>query len=201
MTAPHADAILDGYRRRLDDELRALPAVRRREIVDEVDAHVRDARAGLTDETDSDLLNILDRLGDPSLFGADARERFGVATRGAAGGREVIALVLLSFGAFFVPLVAPIIGLMVVRNSPAWTEREKRNSIVWALITVVAMMVLLLIVPAIIDRFHGGHGNTAVVIAAIPLLLIPILILVPVVSALLLASALARRRTMDPRSE
>lgn len=79
MTAPHAQQIIDGYLARLDAELVGVPATRRRELLDDVRGHVSEARAGLTEETDADLLNILDRLGDPAELAAEHRRRLGIA--------------------------------------------------------------------------------------------------------------------------
>ncbi len=73
MTAPHANQIIDGYLARLDADLVGVPKARRRELLDDVRAHASDARAALTDETDADLLNILDRLGDPAELAAEHR--------------------------------------------------------------------------------------------------------------------------------
>src|SRR5882762_4149208 len=50
---------------------------RRAELVDDVRSHIAEARRGLAEETDADLLNILDKLGDPADIAADARERLG----------------------------------------------------------------------------------------------------------------------------
>ena len=129
MSAPHADAILGGYRRRLDEELRQLPRSRREEIIAEVEAHIRDARAAYPAETDADLLNLLDRLGDPGIIGAEARDRFDVVEPAPVGTRETIALLLLLAGPFVIPVVRGILGGLLVRSSVSWTARQKRNAI------------------------------------------------------------------------
>ncbi len=41
------------------------------------------------------------------------------------GGLEITAIVLLSVGGFVVPVVAPVVGLILVWVSPAWTRTEK----------------------------------------------------------------------------
>ena len=70
MTAPRADEILAGYLARLEAALAPVPDPRRQELLDEVREHIAEARMALTDETDADLLNILDRLGDPAEVAA-----------------------------------------------------------------------------------------------------------------------------------
>jgi hypothetical protein len=114
MTAPHAGRIIDGYLAQLEAELSSLPRARRREIIAEVQSHITEARAQLANETDADLHNLLDRLGDPSQVAAEA----GVATAPTrAGGLEIGAVVLT-------PIIWPV-GVMLLWLSPAWRTRDK----------------------------------------------------------------------------
>lgn len=75
MTAPHSPQIVDGYLARLDRELRDLAAPERSELLSQIEAHIAEARSALPDETDSDLLNILDRLGSPEDVAESVRSR------------------------------------------------------------------------------------------------------------------------------
>jgi len=191
MSAPHADTILGGYRHRLEEELNGLPRARREEIIAEVDAHIRDARTAHAAETDADLLNLLDRLGDPSVIGTEARERFDVAEPASAGAREVIALLLLVVGPFIVPVVTWVLGAMLVWSSGAWSAREKRNSLAWSLI-VIGSLTLIVIIFAIVNS--TGTTVIAPIGPGAVLLVVVLGTLTSVLSGLLLASALARRR-------
>jgi len=196
MSAPHADTILGGYRLRLEEELNGLPRARREEIIAEFDAHIRDARTAHAAETDADLLNLLDRLGDPSVIGIEARERFDVAEPASAGGREVIALLLLVVGPFIVPVVTWVLGAMLVWSSVAWSAREKRNSLAWSLIVIVVLTLI-----GIIFAIASSTGTT-VIASSVPgavLLVLVLGTLTSVLSGLLLASALARRRPRTAR--
>jgi uncharacterized membrane protein len=196
MSAPHADTILGGYRLRLEEELNGLPRARREEIIAEFDAHIRDARTAHAAETDADLLNLLDRLGDPSVIGTEARERFDVAEPASAGGREVIALLLLVVGPFIVPVVTWVLGAMLVWSSVAWSAREKRNSLAWSLIVIVVLTLI-----GIIFAIASSTGTT-VIASSVPgavLLVLVLGTLTSVLSGLLLASALARRRPRTAR--
>jgi hypothetical protein len=196
MSAPHADTILGGYRLRLEEELNGLPRARREEIIAEVDAHIRDARTAHAAETDADLLNLLDRLGDPSVIGTEARERFDIAEPASAGGREVIALLLLVVGPFIVPVVTWVLGAMLVWSSVAWSAREKRNSLAWSLIVIVGLAIIGTVIAVV------SSPGTSVVVSILPgaVLLVVILgTLTSVLSGLLLASALARRRPRRAR--
>src|SRR5207253_10779480 len=124
MGAPHADQLISGYLARLKEETAGLPQASRRELLADVSSHVEEARRQLTDETDADILNILDRLGEPSAVAADAAERFGIP-RAPAGQPEVIRPGIVEIGALVLtPLLWPI-GVLLLWASPAWNTRDK----------------------------------------------------------------------------
>ena len=126
-TAP--DKLVERYLKHLEVELDDVPRDRRREIVDEIAGHIAEARAGLEHETEADVRNILDGLGDPAEIAAEARERFELpASRPApykAGWMEVGALVLLLIGGLIVPLFGWLIGVVLLWLSNAWNVRDK----------------------------------------------------------------------------
>src|SRR5438093_6325534 len=99
MIAPHADQLIDGYLARLNAAAGDLPKAARQELVDDVRAHITEARARESEETDAAILNILDRLGEPAAVVADARERLGIRAvhpyRPAL--LEVFAVILVPF--------------------------------------------------------------------------------------------------------
>ena len=78
MTAPHADQLIDGYLARLRAAAVDLPTSARDELLADVQAHIAEARGRESEETDATVLNILDRLGDPAVLVAEARERLGI---------------------------------------------------------------------------------------------------------------------------
>jgi hypothetical protein len=120
VTAPRATQIVDGYLARLESELADVPAVRRRELLDDVRAHIAEARAALGEESDAGLLNIIERLGDPGVVAAEARERSGIPAF-RPGLQEIGGLAL-----FIVPLPwVWLIGAALIWRSNAWTRRQK----------------------------------------------------------------------------
>ena len=126
MTSASGDAIVDRYLDQLEDELRAVAPSRRREVVTEISGHIAEARDELDAETDADVLNILDRVGDPTEIAADARERFGVREqRSTSTWREVAALILLPFGGVIVPVGGWFVGVFFLWISDVWTVRDK----------------------------------------------------------------------------
>jgi hypothetical protein len=118
MTAPHADQLIDGYLARLTAAA-DLPKSARQELIEDMRSHIAEARAREPEETDATILNILDRLGDPGVVVAEARERLGL--RAAApyrpGALEIAAVILVPF---FWP-----IGVILLWMSPAWKIRDK----------------------------------------------------------------------------
>jgi uncharacterized membrane protein len=146
VSAPHAEQIVSGYLARLEEALAGLPPARRAELVDDVRSHIAEARRGLADETDADLLNILDKLGDPADIAADARDRLGAQPAPPAvplGMLEIAAIVALV-------LVWPA-GIALVWLSSAWSRRDKLIATV-----VVPGGVLVL---AILSAVGGGYWS------------------------------------------
>ena len=110
------DKLVERYLKHLEVELDDLPRDRRREIVDEIAGHIAEARAGLEHETEADVRNILEGLGDPADIAEDARERFDVRPPAPAapykpGWMEVGALVMLLVGGLILPLVGWFVGV------------------------------------------------------------------------------------------
>jgi HAAS domain-containing protein len=120
MTAGHAKQLVEGYLGRLELELLDLVPERRREIVDDIRAHIADERGGIQNETDADLMNLLDRLGDPAEIAAAARDgqpKAAPPPAGRVGAVEILALILT-------PIIWPA-GVVLLWASSAWTTRQK----------------------------------------------------------------------------
>jgi len=124
MSAPHAAQIINGYLARLKVELShtTAPASRQEEILTDVTNHIAEARTEMTDETDADVLNLIDRLGDPvdvvaGETAAPQPEASAAPATTRRGPLEIIALLLLFFFWMF--------GAVLVWLSNAWTLREK----------------------------------------------------------------------------
>jgi HAAS domain-containing protein len=120
MTAVHASQLVNGYLGRLELELTGVPAAKRREILDEIRGHIADERHALVDESDADLMNLLDRLGEPAEIAAEARcgERpVNARIPSRLGTLEALALAL--------SIIAWPIGIALMWTSSAWTRRQK----------------------------------------------------------------------------
>lgn len=126
MTAPHADQLIDGYLARLRVAAIDLPSSVREELIADMRAHIAEARAREPEETDAAVLNILDRLGDPEMVVAEARQRPTPAPSTQpsvapwlyrSGIIEIATIVLLPF--------LWVIGVILLWVSPAWKTRDK----------------------------------------------------------------------------
>jgi uncharacterized membrane protein len=121
------DKLVERYLKHLEVELDDVPHDRRREIVDEIAGHIAEARAGLEHETEADVRNILDGLGDPAEIAEEARERrvLGSTAPFKPGWIEVGALVLLLIGGLILPLIGWFVGVILLWVSNAWNVRDK----------------------------------------------------------------------------
>lgn len=149
MTAPHADQIVSGYLARLEQALAPLPPARKSELVDDVRSHIAEARRGLADETDADLLNILDKLGDPADIAADARERLGPQPA-----LPTMPLGLLEIAATVALVLVWPAGIALVWLSSAWSQRDKLLATVVLPGSVLALGILSAISGGYVRHFY-----------------------------------------------
>ena len=123
MAQQHPD--VRDYLKRLEQALAGTPRERRQEIVGEIEAHIHQELSALDREPlDRDVADVLEGLGDPEAIAAaevgDVPDR-----RRRSTALEVAALILLLVGAFVLPLIGWVVGVVLLWISPAWTSREK----------------------------------------------------------------------------
>jgi hypothetical protein len=207
MTAAHAKQLVDGYLGRLELALLDIAPGRRSEILDDIRAHIADERGNLEQETDADLLNLLERLGDPAEIAAAAKD--GQSTfrptgpTGRVGLLEILALVLT-------PLVWPA-GVVLLWLSPAWTTRQKLlGTLVWP--GGYPGLLVLLPLTLMIGSHQGGCATAfddqgrviwttcppqwqQTVAAIVAVIVVLLALLLPVVVGIYLATRLRSRPT------
>ena len=127
-----ADRLVEDYLDRLERELADFPSARRRELVQEISEHIAEARARLESESEADVRNLLDRMGDPADIAAEAREAPAeppAAAAAPAGRRssamDVAALILLLVGGVVFPVLGWFVGVVLLWISDSWTTNEK----------------------------------------------------------------------------
>lgn len=128
-----ADELINEYLDRLEEELADFPSTRRRELVQEISAHIAEARASLENEDEASIRNLLDRMGDPADIAAEAAGPPAAEapppppqqgkTRGS--GWDVAALVMLLVGGLILPVVGWFVGVVLLWTSETWSTGEK----------------------------------------------------------------------------
>ncbi len=118
------DRLVSDYLDRLESELAGIPRTGRREVLDEIEAHIQESLAEAHADDEVAVRNVLDRIGEPADIAAEARERFGVKQQKATW-REIGALILLPFGGFLVPVIGWFAGVVLLWVSDAWNTRDK----------------------------------------------------------------------------
>ena len=143
------DQLVEDYLRELHIAAQGLPADRRDELIEEITAHIAEARQ--SDGSPLAVRNILDRLGDPAdIVRAAADTPPGSpawsgapssaghpagqpATQpGRAGALELAAVLFLLLGGIVIPVLGWFIGVVLLWMSPRWTARDKLlGTLVW----------------------------------------------------------------------
>jgi hypothetical protein len=158
-----ADKLVEDYLKRLNTETADLPRPRRRELVQEISEHIAEGRADLPAESEAEIRNLLDRLGDPAEIAAEARERFDVGPRRARP-LEIFALILLPIGGVVLPVLGWIVGVMLLWISDAWTTRDKLLGtliVPGGLLLPLGLLLLGSGAEACIEISSGGGPTTA----------------------------------------
>ena len=109
------------YLDRLERAARRLPRGERRELVDEIRAHVSEAID--PDASDAEALTVLDRLGDPEDI-VDAELPPTDVRADRPGVHEWWAIFLLPLGGFIFG-IGWIAGAVLLWSSPRWNLRDK----------------------------------------------------------------------------
>ncbi len=109
------------YLKRLTKATRDLPRRRRRELVSEIEQHIRETLIETPVANEAEMLTLLDRLGDPDEI-ADAASGHPEVTRSTT--METCAIILLLLGGF-VFLVGWLAGVVLLWSSNLWTRRDK----------------------------------------------------------------------------
>jgi hypothetical protein len=141
-TRSDPDRIVKRYLADLNQALAGLPASRRREIQDDVSAHISEARARLNGGDEAAVRALLERIGDPEEIAAEAGAQ---AVSGPRRWADAWAPWLLLLGGFLFVL-GWLVGVVLLWSSTAWRLRDK---LLGTLVVPggLALLVLLLSFP------------------------------------------------------
>ncbi len=151
MEDPKSDRLVRDYLGELDRRLSSLPRARRRQIKDEVVAHIEEGSRQLAPGDEAGLRQLLEQLGDPEEIARDAGA--GLQRRTWP---EVLAPWLLLFGGllFYVGWFA---GVAILWGSPVWRLRDK---VLGTLVIPFGIPGLLIFVSAAPGRSCASYGSS-----------------------------------------
>jgi hypothetical protein len=139
------------YLKRLKKTARDLPRARRAELLEEIEAHLREALPPGADEAEA--RDALERLGEPEQIVAEAAP---VTVSGPrAGWQEWAAIPLLLVGGFLV-VVGWLIGLVLLWSSRIWTIRDK---LIGTLVLPGGLLPLVLLLTMSTGTCSGSSGT------------------------------------------
>jgi len=126
------------YLARLERSMADLPAVRRDEILVEIDEHISELLAENPRATDAEIRNALERVGDPEDIAAEARDRLEISPvtrfrRPETSWTDIAAVTLLVLGSVMIflfsrpegMLVAWVAAVPLLWISEVWRTRDK----------------------------------------------------------------------------
>lgn len=121
MTTTTLHPLAADYLDRIDRAARRLPRGERRELVEEISAHLHEATS--PDMPDAEALTVLDRLGDPDEI-VEAQLPEVTRRPDRRGTHEWAAIFLLLFGGFIF-VFGWLAGVILLWSSRAWDTRDK----------------------------------------------------------------------------
>ncbi len=120
------DRLVDDYLDQLRQELATAPASTRRDLTEEITAHIAETRSALArGGTEAEVRTLLDRLGDPAEISAGVIDEPESPRKARPGWVEGLALVLLPVGGLIVPFAGWLVGVVLLWVSQAWTTKDK----------------------------------------------------------------------------
>lgn len=147
---------IERYLSRLSSAAHDLPRARRRELLNEIEQHIRQALAESPCGTQAEMLTLLDQVGDPTEIvdaGSDESEAF---TR--SGAWEIAAILLLLLGGF-VFLVGWLVGVVLLWSSNVWTLRDK---LVGTFVIPGGLATAVIFIQLVLIGAVGGSGSGCV---------------------------------------
>jgi uncharacterized membrane protein len=137
--------IVDEYLRDLSGELTDVSPAIRRELLEDVKAHIEEAWANTPEKTSIALRNILEQLGDPANLAREERERLGLPNNQSQQ-TDFLAIAGVVFTVLFWP-----VGLLLAWLSPSWRTRDK---IIATVIPIAGLLLLIAVQVVAVMAFQ-----------------------------------------------
>jgi HAAS domain-containing protein len=156
-TAPNP--LIDSYIKQLRARARTLPRGQRDELMQQIQEHLREALP--PGSTEVEVRNALDQLGEPDAIVAEQFDRLGIQPA-RAGKLEWAVIVLLPFGAFLIPILGWVLGVILLWASRVWSPREKLVGTLLVPGGLSAVLFLALIGSGSTCTESGGGGRPTI---------------------------------------
>lgn len=145
-TASEADNLVRRYLTQLDTALRSVDASRREEILADVHEHIEQGRTELDPDDAAGVRTLLDRVGDPAAIAAEAGAQPPGSTRWDAWAPWLIIFGPVAGG------LGWLAGVLILWNSPTWSQRAK------LIATVVPPVGLVALFFGLVTALSGPAG-------------------------------------------
>ena len=159
MSTTTHDPLIESYVKQLRAKARTLPRATRDELMQQIEEHLREALPPGSSEADA--RNALEQLGEPEAIIAEEFDRLGIQ-RATAGKLEWAVVFLLPFGAFVLPIVGWVLGLILLWASRVWSTREKLIGTFLVPGGLSAVLYLALIGSGSTCSESGGSGGRTI---------------------------------------
>lgn len=167
--------LAEDYLARLATAAQSLGPHERAELLAELRSHLETGLAAAS--TEADVRNLLEGLGSPEDVAAAALAETDAPAPSAPpadgpeaaspwGTVEILAVLGLTVGAFLLPVVGPLVGLVLAWISARWTRSEK---VVATVLTLLPVLVLSLGAASLMTvRVDGGGSGEPTVVERAP---------------------------------
>lgn len=118
------DPIVARYLKELERALADVPKARRREIVAGIAEHIEASIAGSGAESEAEVRNVLEQVGEPETIAAETRTDLGIERRGG-GVLEGFAIAFLLVGGILIPMLGWVVGAVLLWVSRVWNTKDK----------------------------------------------------------------------------
>ncbi len=150
------EQMIDDYLRQVEGHLPRISRPQRREFVAEVRSHLEEQVVSMESPSTADVLNVLERFGDPSEIARDFADGISGGEAGERGHSYPPTWLVLALTVIVWP-----VGVVLAWLSPAWTTRDK------AVATLIPLLGWGLLLVGGLGMFVAG--TTVVIEHSIPL--------------------------------
>ncbi|WIM96846.1 hypothetical protein ACTOB_000317 [Actinoplanes oblitus] len=161
---PNQTDVVGEYLHEVDLRLSGLPLLQRRELLADLAAHIETERTDRNVRSESELIEILERLGSPEVVAAAAYEEAGTAREGAAGPAPFAAPAPPPFTA----PAPPSSGQTPPLQPSPLARAGQSGKWIFAILAVVGVVIVLCLGSVLVMSRSAGDGPPEPAVTAPP---------------------------------